>query len=331
MADERFDGMLMGMAQQVHGIDNLMGTFFGFLRRKTDFFTAEEAQVHQAVMNAVQREFAAFNAEKEAAAAAKARAEKRKAAQKAKLDAARRKAREAEEAKAAAAAPAPAAEDGVEEIDLSSGAAAPAPPAEPAPAPEIAEENTGDAAAAAGEDDEEDDGPAPEGNGGTTDTYTWTQQLGDLQVLVEVPPGTRSRDLSITIAARKLKVGLKGQPPLIDGELHKKIIVDESFWTLEDDGGKKTVNIAMQKENQMEWWKCVVKGDAEIDTRKVQPENSKLSDLDGETRQTVEKMMFDQRQKAMGLPSSDEMKKQEMLKKFMDSHPEMDFSNAKIN
>jgi hypothetical protein len=43
----------------------------------------------------------------------------------------------------------------------------------------------------------------------------------------------------------------------------------------------------MVKSNQMEWWKCVCVGEAEIDTSKVNPENSKLGDLDGETRQTV--------------------------------------------
>jgi len=64
--------------------------------------------------------------------------------------------------------------------------------------------------------------------------------------------------------------------------------LDDSTWTLDD---QKEINIHLEKVKGSEWWKCVVEGHPEIDTSKITPESSKLSDLDGETRGMVEKMM----------------------------------------
>jgi hypothetical protein len=54
---------------------------------------------------------------------------------------------------------------------------------------------------------------------------------------------------------------------------------------------QSTVSILLTKHDQMDWWKCLVKGDPLINTQKVEPASSKLGDLDSETRMTVEKMM----------------------------------------
>eukprot|EP00904_Undaria_pinnatifida_P000969 jgi/Undpi1/10873/HiC_scaffold_3.g01399.m1 len=369
--DARFDPMYLNLAQQNHGIDNLLESFFGFLRRKTDFYTgASEAQLEEKLLTVVRRQ--KVIAEKEELAKEKARAaDERKRAEKRKLlakkkaeqeDRKRKLELEASAASTAVGLNAPGSEDVVEvgkdgafDVDqkpmelgtsnvVRTGVAA----GDMKSAVEAVAAGGGLSAVASEEDggkkregdgatggegegkdnDDDDDAPPPIGNGGKTEKYEWTQTLQELSVVVPITEGLKSRDVVCDITKSRLRVGVRGQPLLVDGEMYNRVKVDDSFWTLEDG---KEINIALQKENQMEWWKCVVKGDPEINTSKVQPENSKLSELDGETRKTVEKMMFDQRQKAQGLPTSDEMSKQEMLGKFMAQHPEMDFSRAKIS
>jgi hypothetical protein len=51
------------------------------------------------------------------------------------------------------------------------------------------------------------------------------------------------------------------------------------------------LSIYLTKCNKMGWWKSVLKGEPQINTRKVVPENSRLDELDSETRSTAEKLM----------------------------------------
>jgi len=160
--------------------------------------------------------------------------------------------------------------------------------------------------------------------------YKWTQSIKDVDITIAIDGKYKGKDLDVKITKTTLRVAIKGGEVFIDGELPKPIKVDESTWTLESITGGKEIAIHLDKINQMEWWPHVEKNAPKVDTTKIQPENSKLGDLDGETRGMVEKMMFDQRQKEMGKPTSDEQKKLDILKKFQEQHPEMDFSNAKI-
>ncbi|BDD64093.1 hypothetical protein MPDQ_000516 [Monascus purpureus] len=162
--------------------------------------------------------------------------------------------------------------------------------------------------------------------------YKWTQTIRDVDVTIPVPANIRGRDLDVSLKKGSVRVAIKGQEAIIEGEFPHPILLDESSWTLETTTKPpgKEISLHLDKVNKMEWWAHVVTTAPKIDVSKITPESSNLSDLDGETRAMVEKMMYDQRQKEMGGLTSDEQKKMDILKKFQADHPEMDFSNAKI-
>ncbi|CBN79652.1 conserved unknown protein [Ectocarpus siliculosus] len=176
----------------------------------------------------------------------------------------------------------------------------------------------------------------PIGNGGVTDRYYWTQTVNEATVYVDVPPGTRSKDVSCVIQPRWLKLKVRGagaaggagaaaaaagaaaagaaaagaEDVVFDGELPSAVSREDSMWSLNDG---KTVVISFEKTTKS-WWKSVVEGDPEIDTSKVDS-TTKISEYDGETQGAIRKIMFDQRQKSLGLPTSDELNADALLER----------------
>ena len=153
--------------------------------------------------------------------------------------------------------------------------------------------------------------------------YTWEQTLQDVTVSLIVESGVPGKMVNVKITKDHLTVGIKGKEPIIDGELSEPVKAGDCSWTIVDVKGGREIQVELIKKDGMHWWKNVIKGHPEIDVSKIEPENSKLSDLDDETRQTVEKMMYDQQAKAKGLPTTEELKNREMIEKLTKNNPEL--------
>ncbi|CAI5476675.1 unnamed protein product [Closterium sp. Yama58-4] len=313
-----YDGSLMSLLRQHDDRPlELLRTVVGFLRRKSDFFADARSETQAGkLIHSARVQFEREMRDREQRREQEAETERlEKEREKERIEQERRERQEAAEKGKEKAAVGSGAEgkDGAAAMEISDGEAK-----------EMEED--GEEPVASGKLK-----PSP-GNGVDLGRYSFTQTLGELNLAIPLPAGTKARGVAVEIKKTRLVAGLKGQAPVLEGELWAPVKVDDCIWSIEDNpGGGRTLSILLTKVNRMEWWSAVVRGEPEIDTQKVEPENSKLGDLDAETRQTVEKMMYDQRQRQMGLPTSEEQQKQEILKKFMAQHPEMDFSNAKFS
>ncbi|KAJ4830011.1 hypothetical protein Tsubulata_002310 [Turnera subulata] len=67
------------------------------------------------------------------------------------------------------------------------------------------------------------------GNGVDMKNYTKGQNIQEVTIHVPVPQGTASRMVLCEIKKDYLKVGLRGQPPIVEEELLKPVKVGESY------------------------------------------------------------------------------------------------------
>lgn len=328
---DKFDGIFLAMAQQHEGgVPELLDTFFSFLLRKTDFFFGGGPGAAKSLMLPKFQKYEDMALDQQK----KIELEKLEAERKRKERIARKQKKEEEQMQV---------DDNNRVTELTDEEAAQlqkemeekARIKESQNKEESVKENGDEELDKKSEDEDEDEAnkdklnPNP-GNGCDLPNYRWTQTLSEIELKVPIPANfkVKAKDVVVNIEKKHLKVGLKGHTPIIDGELENAIKIDDSCWIMED---SKTIVITLEKVNKVEWWNKLVVTDPEINTQKVNPEPSKLSDLDGETRGLVEKMMYDQRQKERGLPTSDEQQRHGVLQKFMESHPEMDFTNCKFS
>lgn len=176
--------------------------------------------------------------------------------------------------------------------------------------------------------------PSPnDQNGGSGSNYNWAQSPDDVTIDVIVDEKATSKSLDVDLSDdHRVTVILSGVE-IINAELSHPVDTRAFSWTLEDSDkkdGTKHVSLYFNKSQKMSWWDSAFKGHSKINLDKIVAPEGKLDALDHETRRMVEKMMFDQRQKAQGKPTAEQIERMAAFEKFKKMHPEMDFSEADI-
>jgi hypothetical protein len=127
-------------------------------------------------------------------------------------------------------------------------------------------------------------------NGAKTSKYNWSQGIRNVDVQIKLPEGIcKAKQLKVKMQPKKIHVSVNGQDEaLFEGELCEKIIVDDSFWNIDD---HLYLNLNFEKAIES-IWKCVLLGDDEIDPKTVD-NSKKVEEFDIETQGHLRKVLYE--------------------------------------
>ncbi|KAK1349839.1 putative nuclear movement protein NudC [Hamiltosporidium tvaerminnensis] len=141
--------------------------------------------------------------------------------------------------------------------------------------------------------------------------YTWSQEFDDISITVEHTSNINSSDVCVAVINDILEISINKEI-IISDKLCKPVINDEIVWEI--DGNILVVTLTKRVK---EWWESAFEGHEKVDVSKIaETRNTSLNDLDSESRQMVEKMLYEQKCKATGEKTEEELRNEELMKKL---------------
>ena len=126
----------------------------------------------------------------------------------------------------------------------------------------------------------------------------WNQGVADVHGYIQVPKGTRPRDLQVDISPTRLCVTLHWYGRVFDGPLKRRVKASEAVWTLEDD----EVHVALPKDDGY-FWKSFYEGGEEKGHLEIYREIQE----DEDSRKTWDEMTEEEKKSSMELQEIEQM------------------------
>lgn len=150
-------------------------------------------------------------------------------------------------------------------------------------------------------------------NGAVYENYSWSQTISEIDIIVKVPPTVTTKHLIVNISTQNISVKLKNENLIIlEGLLCQKCKHTDAIWSFD----KGRLEIHLEKAYEM-WWDCFLQSEPKLDIAKLDCSRP-FEDLSEEAQAKIQELTWNQERKRLGLPTSDEIKMHDKLKKAWD-------------